>query len=350
MNLTTTLTWVLRGELLLLVCLLLLFFGHGGWSAWHRKRSDPLLVLARKALITALEAEEIPNAERNRMAALSVRLQVRMFVDIAPSLGGGQRQRLAVLAREMNLMVRAKSRCQSRFWWRRLQGARLFTLLGGGLDVMPPLFRDRHPAVRAQAAEWAVGYPSAQNIDSLLSLLSDPIGFCRFIAQDSLLRMGNRVIEPLVHYCSHQAGDKVAALQVAEGLADPRFLAPALVLCRDESPRVRALAATLLGTLGGSEGVEVLTSLLADAAPEVRAAAARMLGKLHHWPAAARLAGLLRDHTWIARQAAGLALRSLGAPGHLFLRRFRADADHFAADMARQVLDLPEEVGLAESS
>lgn len=349
MNLTTTLTWVLSGELLLLVGSLLLFFGHGVWAAWYRKRSYPLLVLARKALVTALEAEEIPTAERNQLSALSARLQIRIFVNIAPSLGGVQRQRLAALAREMNLTVQATSRCQSRFWWRRLQAAQLFTLLGGGLDAMPPLFRDRHPAVRAQAAEWAVDYPSAQNIDSLLSLLSDPIGLCRFIAQDSLLRMGNTVIEPLVHYFSHHVGPKVAALQVAEGLADPRFFAPALVLCRDESPRTRALAATLLGTLGGSKGVEVLTSLLADAAPEVRAAAARMLGKLHHWPAAARLAGLLRDQTWIVRQTAGLALRALGAPGQLFLRRFCADADHFAADMARQVLDLPEEVGLAGS-
>jgi|GEM_PF-621060 len=350
MDLTTILAWVLRGEIILLVAFLLLFFGHGVWLAWYRRRSYPLLVLARQALVTALEAEEIPNAERNQVAALSVRLQIRMFVSIAPSLGGVQRQRLAALAREMNLTTRATARCRSRFWWRRLQGARLFTLLGGGHSVMPPLFRDRHPAVRAQVAEWAIDYPSAVNIDSLLSLLSDPIGLCRFTAQDSLLRMGNVVIEPLVHYLAYHSGREVeAAVQVAEGLADPRFLAPALVLCRDESPRVRALAATLLGALGGSEGVEVLTSLLTDASPEVRAAAARTLGKVRHWPAAARLAGLLRDQTWIARQAAGLALRSLGAPGYLFLRRFCTDSDQFAADMAKQVLDLPEEMELAGS-
>ncbi len=349
MNLTTTLAWVLSGELILLASFLLVFFAHGVWAAWYKKRSYPLLVLARKSLVTALEAEEISNAERDQVAALSVRLQIRLFVSLAPSLGGVQRQRLATLARETKLTNRATLLCQSRFWWRRLQGARLFTLLGGGHDVMPPLFLDSHPAIRAQAAEWAVHYPSAKNIDSLLVLFSDRIGLCRFTAQDSLLRMGNVVIEPLEHYLTHHSGHKVeAALQVAEGLADPRFLAPALVLCRDESPRIRALAATLLGSLGGNEGVEVLTSLLADSSPEVRAVAVRTLGELHYWPAAARLAGLLRDQTWIVRQAAGLALRSLGAPGQLFLRRFCTDADQFAADMARQVLDLPEEVGLVE--
>jgi hypothetical protein len=348
-NLTTTLAWVLSGELILLASFLLFFFGHGVWSAWYKKRTYPHLVLARTSLVTALEAEEISHTERDRVAALSVRLQIRLFVSLAPSLGGVQRQRLASLAREMTLTKRAKLLCQSRFWWRRLQGTRLFTLLGGGQDVMPPLFRDRHPDVRAQAAEWAVDYPSAENIDSLLTLLSDPIGLCRFTAQDSLLRMGNVVIEPLVHYLAHHSGHKAeAALQVAAGLADSRFLAPASVLCRDESSRIRTLAATLLSNLGGSEGVEVLTSLLADSSPEVRAAAARTLGKLRYWPAAARLAGLLRDQTWIVRQAAGLALRSLGAPGLLFLRRFCTDTDHFAADMARQVLDLPDEASLVE--
>jgi HEAT repeat protein len=133
-----------------------------------------------------------------------------------------------------------------------------------------------------------------------------------------------------------------AALVVAVGLAEPRLLTPALCLCRDPSPRVRALAATLLGALGGSAGVEDLTALLTDPTPAVRAAAARALGRLGHWPAAPALAPLLRDRVWAVRREAALALHVLGAPGLLFLRRYLADADRFAADMARQVLDLPE--------
>jgi hypothetical protein len=37
-----------------------------------------------------------------------------------------------------------------------------------------------------------------------------------------------------------------------------------------------------------------------------------------------------------------LALRAVGSPGILFLRRSLSDYDAFAADMAKQVLDLPE--------
>jgi HEAT repeat protein len=95
--------------------------------------------------------------------------------------------------------------------------------------------------------------------------------------------------------------------------------------------------------------VQELLDLLTDPVPEVRAAAAHALGKLGHWPAASHLAPLLRDHAWIVRRDAGLALRALGAPGLLYLRRSLTDIDHFAADMARQVLDLPSTVGLETS-
>ena len=79
--------------------------------------------------------------------------------------------------------------------------------------------------------------------------------------------------------------------------------------------------------------------------PEVRAAAAQALGKLRHWPAAAALAALLRDRAWEVRRAAGFALRALGAPGLLFLRRSLQDTDRYAADMARHVLGLPDPAG-----
>ena len=129
---------------------------------------------------------------------------------------------------------------------------------------------------------------------------------------------------------------------VAAGLAEPRFAGPALRLCRDPIPETRALAAGLLGQLGGSEAVAVLTELMGDSDSAVRAAAARALGNLNHWPAAPDLARALRDRAWDVRREAGRALRALGSPGILLLRRYLSDEDAFASDMARQVLDIPE--------
>lgn len=346
----TLLIRVLAVEGALLVGSLAVFFGHGFWLWWERKWSQPLLARAQAILATALEEPSLPSKDLDWLRTLPLRLQVRLFVEAAPSLSGVSRQRLAVLAEGMGLVTRAEDYCRSRLWWLRLWGVRLLIVLGGGKGAGLPLLRDYNPVVRAQAAEWAADHPSPDVIDSLLALLGDPQGLCRFMAQDSLLRMDGVVVEPLARYLATHSGREVeAALAIAAGLAEPRFLQPALTLCRDESPRTRALSATLLGALGGSAGVRVLMELLADSAPEVRAAAARALGKLGYWPAAPTLATLLRDRAWVVRLEAGLALRSLGAPGVLFLRRYLSDGDRFAADIAQQVLDLPDTAGLAVS-
>jgi hypothetical protein len=63
---------------------------------------------------------------------------------------------------------------------------------------------------------------------------------------------------------------------------------------------------------------------------------------MRYWQAGPKLADCMRDRTWRVRREAALALRSIGAPGALFLRRALKSDDPFAADMAQQVMDLPE--------
>jgi HEAT repeat protein len=356
---------------LLLAVSLGLFFAHGLWLAWYGRRYQPLLERTQATIGTVvLGGTALPPTEYEWLCALPVRLQIRLFTHLAPSLSGAKKQQLTALAHASGLLAWAATRCRSQWWWRRLQGARLFTLLGGGEHVVPVLFLDRAALVRAQAAEWAVEHPTPAVIKVLLLLLGDAESLCRFAAQDALVRLGPLVAEPLVHLLGvyHRVGHLwplrmtagiETALEVAVGLADARFFSPALTLCHSATPGVRALAATLLGALGGREGVEVLTALLDDDVPEVRAAevltalldddvpevraaAARALGKLRYWPAAAALATLLRDRAWDVRREVGLALRSLGPPGLLFLHRSLQDADRFAADMARHMLDLPD--------
>ncbi|MDQ2695510.1 MAG: HEAT repeat domain-containing protein [Pseudomonadota bacterium] len=337
---------VLVVEGTLLAATLALFIGHGLWAQWRGTRRRRLLDRGRGLIAAALQDSPPLDAAGQRwLASLPVRLQIRLFTDAARSVTGTQRQRLTELAQAAGLIARAETRCRSRWWWRRLQGARLLAALGGGEGSVEPLLQDRNPYVRAQAIEWAADHPGPAVIAAVLARLNDAHGLCRFKAQDSLVRMAGPVIEPLARYLLAGGGGSMeAALRVAVGLAEHRFLIPALTLCRDPSAPVRALVATLLGKLGGGQGVEILTVLLADADAGVRAAAARALGQLGHWPAAPALAVLLKDPAWTARREAGLALRAVGAPGILFLRRALTDQDRFAADMARQVLDLPEAV------
>ena len=257
-------------------------------------------------------------------------------------LSGAAKERLSFVAGQVGVVDRARKLCESGRWSRRLRGARILSRL----DVVDPLVQrlllDPHPAVRAQAAEWAAAQPSVPVISAMLKLLADPATQARFAVQNALLRMGAVVAGPLATFLERNSGRAAeAGLRVAESLAEPRFGAAALRLSRTRDVGVRIAAARLLGAVGDAGGAERLIELLEDDDPSVRAAAAQGLGRMQHWKAASLLASRLRDSAWRVRRAAGLALRSVGAPGVLFLRRAIKGDDAFAADMAQQVLDLP---------
>jgi len=316
------LSWICIIEAVLLILTVTLICGHA-LGLWREQRwSWPQLIRGRAMLAATLDGPVPPPADLKWLGSLPVQLQIRLFTSILVRPTGLGRERITRVARIIGLLSRVETLCGSPLWWRRLQGARLFTLFGGGWEYMHTLLRDPHPLVRAQAAEWAVEHPHPEIINSLLSLLDDRHALCRVKAQDSLLRMGSVVKEPLHRYLiSHPDSGVEAGLRVAAGVADQRFLPVAIHLCRDASPQVRILATELMGAVGGREAVDMLTRLLNGADPEVRAAAARALGKLGHWPAATTLAALLQDHRFEVRWEAGLALQALGAPGMMWLRR-----------------------------
>ena len=337
------LRWVIAAEGAAFAAGVLIVMGHGAWAQLSGPRRRAQLAGAQATLQSAVDGRRLSDVEVRQIARLGFELQVRLFTDVATNVVGAVRRRVVAIAAEVGVLAAAEASCRSRTPWRRLQGARLFTILGGGEAVMPALFLDRRVELRAQAAEWAAEHPTADVIDRLVAMLEDREAASRFSAQDALLRIGPLVREALVRCL--QAGDSRSlepALEVATGLGDEAFLAPALVLSSHDSSRIRALAARLLGAVGGAAAADRLAGMLEDPDAKAVAAAAGALGKLGHWPAARALAGLLGDPAWTIRQQAGMALRSIGAPGVLFLRRSLSDADPLVADMARHVLDLPD--------
>ena len=321
---------------------LALLFGHGVWLGLRARWVTPRLARGRALLVEATSSAPFDPEPLRPLRTLSLRLRFRLVIELAAHLSGTRRQNVHGVAHELGLVSAAEALAGSRFWWRRLRGVRTLTVIGGGEQVVPPLLDDPHPVVRAAAADWAAGHPEAVVIERLLAHLADPSSLCRFTVRDSLLRMRARVVEPLARYLdTHQGAGLEPALDVAAALAAPVFLQPACRFARSPEAQVRARAAELIGAIGGGEAVDALAELLLDPEPEVRSAAADAVGKLGHWPGAVAVARLLRDPSWRVRRAAGLALREMGSPGVLMLRRALRDADPFAADMARQVLDLP---------
>ncbi len=323
--------------------------GSGIWQR-HRTGADERRLAQARLQVQRFLAGE---CDRRKFLAMLSRLRfavlVSLFQELEITLKGQHRRELTEIAASLGLVKRAARMCRSRRWWRRLHGARVLTLVGADHPVMPRLLRDPHVEVRSQAAEWAADHPTPQVITALLELLSDTTGLCRFTVQDTLLRIGHAVVEPLAAFLGTHSGSQVtAALMVSTGLADRRLLPCALAHCADADEDTRAAAVEVLGTLGGDEAIAQLLSALQDPSPLVRANAARGLGSLKHWPAAPRVVELLRDAVWEVRRDAGLALWNFGAPGTLMLRRALHDRDRFAADMARQVLCAPELGGVEQ--
>jgi HEAT repeat protein len=295
---------------------------------------------ARRVLLQSLDRPPTPE-DTKWLGSLPVELQFRLFEEIAPSLRGVGLLRVRELAQSIRLIDRARASCRSRRWWIRLRGARAHTLLGGGEQEMPALLTDPVPEVRAQAAEWAAEHPSGAVIERLLELLDDDEQIARFTVEDSLIRLGGAVSPALAAYLIAGRPGLVPALRVARFGPDPRYLPGALRASTSPDPLARSEAALLLGALGGEGVVGRLIEMIADEDLQVRSAAVKALGQMGHWPAASAIAGRLTDPAWDVRRAAGLALRTLGAPGTLFLRKALKSEDRFAADMAAAVLGLP---------
>jgi hypothetical protein len=338
----TLLDLVMLVEIGLLVLGVVVFFAHGVWLFVSQKKFLKDMTAARDSLTQLLTRGTINVEEIEALRRIPRDAQVAAFLEASRNLTGTGKERLLFIAREISLLDRARKLCESTRWTRRLRGARLLARMDVADPLVEKLLADPNPAVRAQAAEWAATHPAPSIIAIMLTMLADPATQARFAVQDALLRMGSVIADPLAAFLeSHSGLPAESGLRVAESLAEPRFLPAALRLSVSEEVGVRTAAANLLGAIGGADSASRLTELLKDKDSLVRAAAAHGLGRMQHWPAAAQLAECLQDATWRVRRDAGLALRALGAPGALFLRRALKGSDPFAADMSQQILDLP---------
>jgi hypothetical protein len=328
---------------------LLLLFGHALAIEVIRRRRTPRIEAGRSALYALLSpasedsgSQESRTVLLERLRRLSGAEQEAVIAPIARRLSPEACAPLSVIADEVGLLDRASRWCRSRRWWMRLRGARLCSSLCSTGPLMLDLMNDSHPAVRAQAADWAARSATPEVVERLLEMVDDSAALSRFAVQDALVRLGNQAVEPLASFLEKRSGPEIEpAIRVAATIPHPLFLNAAIRHAESEQPAVRACAMRLLGSIGGPEVARQLERHLEDPSADVRSAAVRALGRIGQWTRAPEMAARLRDTSWDVRRSAGLALRELGSPGVLMLRRMTTDENRFAADMALQVLDLP---------
>ena len=315
---------------------------HAALTARTGRRLAQPLAHARLVIAAALSSNTPPtDADLELLRSLPSGRVVSLVGALTRSLSDEEDDTIRGVARDLGITDRAVDLCGRRRWWCRLEGTRLLELFDDARHLRPMLLADRHPLVRAQAAEWSARDATPEEITLLIGLLRDGDGLVRHLAKDALIRLGDAAVPQVVDVLASTSGiDALAALEVAASIDDPRLLSGALCRSADDEPRSRALSTRLLGAIGGAEALDRLGELLGDPDERVRMEAAHALGLRNHWPQGSDLAARLEDSSWEVRRAAGLALASLGAPGRLLLRRARGSADPFAADMAHQVLDL----------
>ncbi|HWL40366.1 MAG TPA: HEAT repeat domain-containing protein [Gemmatimonadaceae bacterium] len=337
---------VMAAEVGLLVVSVFLYFAHGVWLFFHQRRRERLIGEARKQLARLLTRSTVSPENVHALGRLPHGVQIAVFLEISQNITGTGKEKLRFIAGEIRLLDRAMGYCRSRSWSRRLRGTRLLARMDVSDPLVEQLLADPHPAVRAQAAEWAAAHPTVPVVAEMLDMLADPATLARFAVQDALLRMGPIVVDPLVRFLETHSGKPAeSGLRLAEALAGPTFLPAGISFASSEDPALRTSAANLLGAIGNMSAASRLIEMLSDSHSDVRASAASGLGRMRHWQAASDLAKGLCDSAWAVRRDSALALRALGAPGVLLLRRALKGSDAFAADMARQTLDLPATAG-----
>jgi len=124
----------LRGALIvegvLLVGLLGFYLIYGHLNNRYRRITRPRVEELRQQTMRMLidPAGMIELIERLQRAPR--RIQVHVFLSLAPSLAGKQRNALVGVAHEIGLVSYAAAKCHAIPWWERLEGARLLTALG----------------------------------------------------------------------------------------------------------------------------------------------------------------------------------------------------------------------------
>jgi HEAT repeat protein len=324
----------LAGVLGLFACAAVRSLGHRRTDHGTRRARE----LAREAVLGDSPAGPAGAALRE----LSHTHRRAVLMELAGSVGALARVR--ELADESGVTARAERWCCSRRWWRRLRGLRVLARVGVEPAALRRFLDDPHPAVRAAAADAAAHPVPPDVVSRLLGMLDDRDRSCRFAALAALVRAGREAVGDIREYlAAEHVAQPEAGLAVATALAEPALLGPALRLSAAPETVVRRRAAALLARIGGDTVTERLEGLLTDPDAGVRAEAVHGLGELGHWPAAAYLADALRDPAWDVRAAAALALHRLGPVGRVYLRRATGADDRFAADIARQILAMPDE-------
>jgi hypothetical protein len=228
---------------------------------------------------------------------------------------------------------------QSRRWWERAAAARALGAVQdlSAFEAILRLVNDDHEEVRAAAVESLGVLQDTRALPVLTSLLAEPSRHQRARVIEALRRFGDAAVPALLDRAAMAPQDRVGLAELLAHVRSARAVETLVSWMSAEATEVRAAAMHALGAVGLDDRTfYYAVRSLGDEAPAVRGEAAWALGRTRREDAAPYLDPLLDDEWAVAARAAS-ALRHMGAPGTVALRRRSGDHSQ-AGDLARQML------------
>lgn len=305
-----------------------------------------------RALMLGTDNGEALAGELARLPQAAASRQLRSIA--LSQLGPEQRQALAELVRAAPWVERTLRDGTSRFWWKRMEAARLLNVVMSPQDIplLRRLVRDRNPAV-VSAATGAIGvHVDEALIRSLIQGLSTCASTVRQQQMRALRSHSDVATEVVVEELQKERGSEqlCALVLLAEVLGTPQSLAAAVPLASHPNAEVRATVARSLRSCFSPAAVDAARLLLQDSDWRVRAAAARALASLNDDEAIPALTRALNDASWWVRFRSALALGSFGEQGEEALATAAISDDKYASDISVVVGGLTESVRLEMNS
>lgn len=310
-------------------------------------RRQERLARERRRFVSALQRYlrlDIPDEARAILGDCDLAIAGSVLQSIALQVGGDEWDKVAQLVHDSGRMTEVEAMTRSLLWWRRLEGARLFSLLARPCDepVVLRLVGDRNAAVRIAAAAAVDRLNSTPLVCAVLDFAIASGGVVSNYLTDLLCANRASLLEVLLDRLEAPGSDEelTTVLRLVGELAVPSLVQKVALHVEHENVEVRIAAARALGSLPHRASSRALRSLMHDSRWQVRAQAAASLGSIGAVEAAGDLETGLTDPSWWVRLRSGLSLRRLGAEGELRLRNAPRSDDPFARDMACYVLGL----------
>jgi HEAT repeat protein len=247
--------------------------------------------------------------------------------------------RVAAAVARMGIREVWSGRLGDRRWWVRADAVRALGLLRDRSSVSLVLARldDEHEEVRAAAVESLGMIGDERVVAALLDRLSDETRHQRARVVEALRGFGERVARPVLEDVRNRPEHTAMAAELLGLVGGTGAVDELIAWAAHDSAEVRAAAMKSLGTVGlDDRSFYHALKALSDEAADVRAMAARALGRSRRADAARYLARSL-DDDWTVAAHAATALRALGAAGVRVLEA-QSGAKGQAGDLARQML------------